>query len=123
MIDAVFISDLHLNPEEPFITARFNSFIDWAAKNTSKLFILGDFFHVWSGDDALDEWSEEIVKRLLWLTKQQVTVYFMRGNRDFLIGEEFARKANVILLQEPTVLNLEGERIFLVHGDGYCTLD
>ena len=104
--EAVFISDLHLHPEEPKITARFNDFIDWAALNTQTVYILGDFFHAWAGDDGLKPWSKTIAERLLWLSKQGVSLYFMHGNRDFLVGKHFATAAGMTILREPTVIQL-----------------
>ncbi|GGI76174.1 UDP-2,3-diacylglucosamine diphosphatase [Legionella impletisoli] len=123
MIDAVFISDLHLNPEQPDITERFFRFIDWASHHTSRLFILGDFFHAWPGDDALDGWSESIAHRLAWLTRQGVQISYLRGNRDFLIGQQFAKLANITILTDPHVLKLNQELILLTHGDQYCLRD
>ncbi|WP_133127253.1 UDP-2,3-diacylglucosamine diphosphatase [Legionella nagasakiensis] len=123
MITAVFISDLHLHPNEKKITKRFTDFIEWAAKNTHALYILGDFFHVWAGDDALDDWSASIAERLAWLASQGVAIYFMHGNRDFLLGERFARLAKIQLLPEPTIIKLGSERVLLVHGDRYCLND
>ncbi len=123
MIDAVFISDLHLHPDENAITKRFEGFVTWAATSTRSVYILGDFFHVWPGDDALDEWSGAIADRLAWLTAQGVSVYFMPGNRDFLLGEDFAKRAGVMTLTEPSVIQMGDERVLLVHGDRYCTLD
>lgn len=120
---AVFISDLHLHPEEPLITARFNRFIEWAAQNTKTVYILGDFFHAWAGDDSIDSWSESIAKRLRWLSQQQVAIYFMHGNRDFLLGKAFADLAGIIILPEPAIIRLGDKRILLVHGDRYCTND
>lgn len=120
---AVFISDLHLHPEEPLITERFNHFIEWAATNTKTVYILGDFFHAWAGDDGLDSWSQSIAKRLLWLSKQQVTIYFMHGNRDFLLGKAFADLAGMVILPEPAIIQLGDTKILLVHGDRYCTKD
>ena len=123
MIEAVFISDLHLHPDETAITERFNRFITWAAINARHVFILGDFFHVWPGDDALDAWSGSIADRLTWLTTQGVTLYFMPGNRDFLLGDDFAKRAGVTKLTEPDIITLGDERVLLVHGDRYCTRD
>jgi len=123
VIEAVFISDLHLHPEETAITERFHRFITWAAANTRSVYILGDFFHVWPGDDALDSWSGAIVERLAWLAAQGVALYFMSGNRDFLVGNCFATRAGVKILTEPTIVLLGDERVLLVHGDRYCTLD
>lgn len=123
MIEAVFISDLHLHPDEAFITERFNQFVQWAAINTRSVYILGDFFHVWPGDDALDSWSGLIADKLAWLAAQGVVLYFMPGNRDFLLGDCFAKRAGINQLNEPATITLGGERILLVHGDCYCTLD
>lgn len=123
MIEAVFISDLHLHPDEVAITERFNQFIVWAAHSTRAVYILGDFFHVWPGDDALNTWSRLIADRLAWLVSQGVSVYFMPGNRDFLLGAHFAVAANVTMLVEPAFIKLGDERVLLVHGDRYCTQD
>lgn len=123
MIEAVFISDLHLHPDEKDITNRFFSFIDWVATHARTLYILGDFFHVWPGDDAMDAWSCSIAEKLAWLASQGVSIYFMHGNRDFLLGERFATKAHMTILSEPTIIELNQERILLVHGDRYCTKD
>ncbi|AHE67099.1 UDP-2,3-diacylglucosamine diphosphatase [Legionella oakridgensis] len=123
MIAAVFISDLHLHPEEKQITKRFFDFVKWAAKNSRAVYILGDFFHVWPGDDALDAWSISIAEQLAWLASQGVSIYFMHGNRDFLLGQRFAQLANIRLLEEPAVIKLGVERVLLVHGDRYCTKD
>ena len=123
MIEAVFISDLHLHPDEFLITERFNRFIQWAAHNTLTVYILGDFFHVWPGDDALDEWSHSIARQLSWLASQGVKLYFIHGNRDFLLGKRFAALASLTILIDPTVITLDGVKILLVHGDRYCTKD
>ncbi|WP_028388791.1 UDP-2,3-diacylglucosamine diphosphatase [Legionella fairfieldensis] len=121
--EAVFISDLHLHPDEPLILKRFTAFIEWAAINTQSVYILGDFFHAWAGDDGLDDWGRHIALRLKWLTTQGVNVYFMHGNRDFLVGKDFARHAGITILSEPTVIQLGDKRVLLVHGDRYCTKD
>ena len=123
MIEAVFISDLHLHPNDSDITQRFHCFIQWAAINTPCVYILGDLFHAWPGDDALDSWSESIAAQFSWLASQGVKLYYMHGNRDFLLGERFAKLACLTVLREPTVINLGGESIALVHGDQYCTND
>ena len=123
MIEAVFISDLHLHPEDKAITQRFNQFVEWAKTHTKAVYILGDFFHVWPGDDALDEWSHGIAMRLASLKQQGIALFFMPGNRDFLLGERFAKLADMVLLTEPTVITLGDERVLLVHGDRYCTRD
>lgn len=121
--EAVFISDIHLHPEMPAITNRFYEFIQWAAKHTHSVYILGDFLHVWPGDDAMDTWSGAIADQLAWLSSQGVQVYFMPGNRDFLMGKQFLARANMQKLVESTVIQLGDDRVLLVHGDRYCTLD
>lgn len=123
MIDAVFISDLHLHPNIPAITERFTRFVQWAVANTRVVYILGDFFHVWAGDDSLDAWSKSIAAQLSWLADQGVTLYYMHGNRDFLLGQQFATIASLHILPDPSVIELNDERILLTHGDAYCTND
>ena len=123
MIDAVFISDLHLHPHMPEITERFTHFVQWAGSNTRAVYILGDFFHVWAGDDSLDAWGESIVSQLSWLAEQGVALYYIHGNRDFLLGKSFATRASLQILPDPSVIELHGERILLTHGDRYCTND
>lgn len=122
-LEAVFISDLHLHPDEEKVTARFYLFLEWASKHTQSLYILGDFFHVWPGDDGLNAWSHQIADRLNWLSTQGVAVYFMRGNRDFLVGDIFAKAANFKLLQEPYLIHFKNSSALLAHGDKYCTQD
>ena len=123
MNDAVFISDLHLNPSEPDILERFKAFVQWASSHTRVVYILGDFFHAWAGDDTLDAWSSSIADELVFLSSQGVQVYFMSGNRDFLVGQAFARRAQMQYLTEPCVITLGANRVLLVHGDRYCTND
>lgn len=123
MNEAVFISDLHLHPEEHAIYERFNEFIAWAAINTRSVYILGDLFHVWPGDDSLDAFSRAIADKLRWLVAQQVGVWFMAGNRDFLLGSQYARLAGMQILTEPTVITLGNSNTLLVHGDRYCLHD
>lgn len=123
MIDAAFISDLHLHPDEKLITERFEAFIDWAVTSVKRVYILGDFFHAWPGDDALDDWSRQIATRLALLSSNGVLVYYMHGNRDFLLGRRFLALAGMHLLKEPFLLNLCGEKVLLAHGDRFCTRD
>lgn len=123
MIEAVFISDLHLHPNEPKIFQRFVNFVDWACDNVKSVYILGDFFHVWSGDDSLESWSEKIALKLLELKNKGIKVYFMHGNRDFLLGQTFALHAGMHILPDPTVIKMNGERVLLTHGDRYCKND
>ncbi|KTC79477.1 UDP-2,3-diacylglucosamine diphosphatase [Legionella cherrii] len=123
MIEVAFISDLHLHPEDQDIQARFNHFLEWAKISVKNVYILGDFFHAWAGDDTLDEWSRNIANQLFSLKKQGINLFYMHGNRDFLLGKTFAKLAGWTILAEPTVIQLGQEKILLVHGDRYCTKD
>jgi UDP-2,3-diacylglucosamine hydrolase len=124
MIDAVFISDLHLHPEEYDIQARFNSFIQWVLRHSvQNIYILGDFFHAWAGDDTINDWSRGIAEQLHALSRQGISLFYMHGNRDFLLGKSFAKLAGWSVLSEPTIIYLGEEKIMLVHGDRYCTKD
>ncbi|KTD54442.1 UDP-2,3-diacylglucosamine hydrolase [Legionella sainthelensi] len=123
MIDVVFISDLHLHPEDHKIQERFNQFIEWAKVSVKNIYILGDFFHAWAGDDSIDEWSRGIALQLHALKNQGINIFYMHGNRDFLLGRDFAQLAGWTILSEPTIIKLGQEKILLVHGDRYCTKD
>jgi UDP-2,3-diacylglucosamine hydrolase len=123
MIDAVFISDLHLHPDRQDILDRFDAFLAWVGTKTRALYILGDFFHLWAGDDTATAWSDEIASKLALLSEQGIKVYFMRGNRDFLLGAAFLKRAKMIALEEPSVITLGDTQVLLVHGDRYCTHD
>lgn len=123
MNEAVFISDLHLDPNIPEISKRFDDFLAWVAPRTHALYILGDFFHAWAGDDTSNAWSDAVAGQLAKLSAQGVAVYLMRGNRDFLLGQAFATRASSTLLEEPACIELGGRRVMLTHGDRYCTQD
>jgi UDP-2,3-diacylglucosamine hydrolase len=123
MNDAVFISDLHLHPKREDIQARFDAFIEWAKVSTKAVYILGDFFHVWVGDDSIDEWSRGIARQLHGLTALGISVFYMHGNRDFFLGEAFARLSGWKPIAESSIIWLDGKKILLSHGDRYCTLD
>jgi UDP-2,3-diacylglucosamine hydrolase len=123
MNEAVFISDLHLHPEDHEIHARFESFVEWAKTHTKSVYILGDFIHVWAGDDLIDAYGQKIIKLLRQLHQAHVQVYFMPGNRDFLIGQQFLEQSQMTALKDPTIVTLDGERLYLTHGDQYCTDD
>lgn len=124
MIEAVFISDLHLHPEDHNIQERFNTFLEWSRLNSVKnIYILGDFFHVWVGDDAINSWSNGIAEQLHALSKEGINLFYMHGNRDFLLGKTFAKRAGWTVLSEPALINLGEEKVMLVHGDRYCTRD
>lgn len=119
----LFISDLHLDPARPQITDLFMEFLRQEAPHAEALYILGDFFEAWIGDDDPDPHHARIMAGVRQLTDQGVPVYFMHGNRDFLIGEAFARKTGCTLLQDPHLTNLYGTPTLLMHGDTLCTDD
>jgi UDP-2,3-diacylglucosamine hydrolase len=122
-VTTLFISDLHLDAVRPEITALFRRFLDAEARQAEQLYILGDFFEVWIGDDNPDPHHAEVIQALRRLTDSGVPVSFMRGNRDFIIGADFAAKTGVTLLEDPTVVDLYGIRTLLMHGDTLCTDD
>lgn len=119
----LFISDLHLQSERPHITRAFFDFLDQHARQADALYILGDFFNAWLGDDDQAPLTLEVASQLQKLSNQGTSVYLMHGNRDFLIGERFCRQAGVTLLNDPTVIDLYGTPALLMHGDSLCLDD
>lgn len=119
----LFISDLHLEQSRPEITQAFIRFMEQLAPKSDALYILGDFFEVWIGDDDDSPFSHEIMEILRQFTNAGGTLYFMVGNRDFLIGDRFAQSTGAILLDDPTLIDLYGTPTLLMHGDSLCTLD
>jgi UDP-2,3-diacylglucosamine hydrolase len=121
---ALFISDLHLTEERPAANERFIAFLEKSARSADALYILGDFFEYWIGDDDLDEPFNAVVAGLLKeLSRKGVHISLMHGNRDFLIGERFCAATGAVLLQDPTVEEIAGEKTLLMHGDTLCTDD
>lgn len=123
MIETVFISDLHLHPERADIQERFDAFVRWAKSSVKNIYILGDFFHAWAGDDSINDWSRGIAAQLRDLAASGICLFYMSGNRDFLLGSEFAQQAGWTVLHEPCVITLGEQHVLLVHGDRYCTKD
>jgi UDP-2,3-diacylglucosamine hydrolase len=123
MKNIYFISDLHLQSSEPKIVHAFLHFLTEYAAYAECLYILGDFFEAWIGDDDNTPLVKQIKAALQTLTAQGIPVYFMHGNRDFLIGQRFAKETGVQLLADPTLLNLYGKKILLMHGDLLCIDD
>jgi UDP-2,3-diacylglucosamine hydrolase len=123
----LFISDLHLTPQAPGVTRIFHRFLGGRARAAEHLYILGDLFEAWPGDDCLDDpddpFAADIVAALLALVKAGVAVSLMHGNRDFLLGEHFARRSGARLLPDPYVLSLPSGQFVLAHGDALCTDD
>lgn len=119
----LFISDLHLEAKRPDITRAFLQCLHDQACAVDELYILGDFFEVWLGDDAMDDLGQQVVDALAALSEQGTRVFIMHGNRDFLLGRRFCRKAKSTLLRDPSIVNLNGEPVLLMHGDSLCTDD
>jgi UDP-2,3-diacylglucosamine hydrolase len=121
---ALFISDLHLQASHPRTAEAFFRFLAERAIHARQLYLLGDIFEYWAGDDDLDDpFHQRVISALSELAGRGVDVFWMAGNRDFLVGEAFARKAGLTRLPEPHLLQVAGRRIALVHGDAQCTAD
>ena len=122
----LFISDLHLHQTRPEVTGLFRDFIDELLTITTpnpELYILGDLFEFWIGDDFEDPLYSEITNQLKNLVKSGIKTYLMHGNRDFLIGENFLSKTGIELLKEPTIFSYKDKNIMLSHGDQFCIDD
>ncbi|THG81662.1 UDP-2,3-diacylglucosamine diphosphatase [Pseudomonas sp. A-1] len=122
-MSVLFIADLHLEAERPDIVRAFLHFLDTRAAQAEALYILGDFFEVWVGDDGMDDFQRSIASALRRLSDAGTRIYLMHGNRDFLIGRHFCREAGCTLLREGSVVELYGEPVLLLHGDSLCTRD
>jgi len=123
-LSTLLISDLHLTEERPAANERFISLLEEKGRAAGALYILGDFFEYWIGDDDLAEPFNAVIASLLKdLTRRGIPVYLMHGNRDFLIGEGFCAATGASLLQDPTVLEIAGVKTLLMHGDTLCTDD
>jgi len=131
-----FISDLHLHPSRPEITQAFYDFLSSIAREAEALYILGDFFEAWLGDDDDTPMYREVIQRLKDYSlgsgkknkeqtenDQPIPVYIMHGNRDFLLGNTFANQANITLLNDPSVIEYHECSYLLMHGDSLCTKD
>ena len=123
--DAVtyFIADLHLTQSRPDISACFLRFLKFDAINAEKLYILGDLFEAWIGDDDDSPLLQTIAKALKTLSSFGTKIYFIHGNRDFLLGSKFAKKSGMILLPEIDLIDLYGQDVVIMHGDTLCTRD
>jgi UDP-2,3-diacylglucosamine hydrolase len=119
----LFISDLHLDDSRPAIVAQFERFLGDVAPGADALYILGDLFEYWVGDDSLGLPLQDRIVRSLRQAARRQTVHFMHGNRDFLVAQGFARATGIQLLPDPTVVDLYGTRVVLMHGDTLCTDD
>ena len=123
MTETLFISDLHLSGERPATVALALRFFDQVATRADRLYILGDLFDAWLGDDDTTPPIPEITDSLARLQEQGTQIFLMHGNRDFLLGDAFCRATGCTLLPDPSVMDLAGERTLLMHGDQLCTDD
>lgn len=119
----LFISDLHLDGTRPDISAQFLDFLEREARGAEALYILGDLFEAWIGDDDPDPDKRRVIAGLRAVTNAGVKSFLIHGNRDFLIGKRFRRETGVELLVDGTVIDLYGRRVLLMHGDLLCTDD
>lgn len=124
MKPTLFISDLHLCVSRPHINRVFFTFMERIAPKAQALYVLGDLFEYWAGDDDLDDsFNAQVISAFRNLSGQQVPFYIIHGNRDFLIGGEFARVCNAKLLPDSSLIDLYGTPTLLMHGDTLCTDD
>nr|WP_283950244.1 UDP-2,3-diacylglucosamine diphosphatase [Pseudomonas piscis] len=119
----MLISDLHLEEQRPDITRAFLDLLGGRARDAEALYILGDFFEVWIGDDAMTPYQLSICQALRELSDSGTQVFLMHGNRDFLLGQAFCKAAGATLLKDPSVVDFYGEPVLLMHGDSLCTRD
>lgn len=119
----LFISDLHLDETRPQIVELFERFLADEARRADALYILGDLFEAWIGDDDDASLPARVASALKALKDSGVPVYFIAGNRDFLLGEDYARRAGMAILEDGTVVDLHGTPTLLLHGDTLCTDD
>jgi UDP-2,3-diacylglucosamine hydrolase len=122
-VTTLFISDLHLDGTRPDISAQFLEFLEREARRAEALYILGDLFEAWIGDDDPDPDKRRVIQGLRAVTSAGVKTFFIHGNRDFLIGKAFCRETGIELLKDGTVIDLYGRRVLLMHGDLLCIDD
>jgi UDP-2,3-diacylglucosamine hydrolase len=122
-VTAWFASDLHLDPSTPRIAERFGRFLAGPVQGARSLFLLGDLFEAWLGDDDPEPAHRDAIAAIARVASAGTLVYVMRGNRDFMLGERFCRDAGAILLEDPAILDIGGTRLLLSHGDGLCVDD
>ena len=118
----LFVGDLHLSADRPDITQAFLTFLDSQLDDTDALYILGDLFEVWVGDDIAEPFANQLAD-VIKKASAKLPIYFIHGNRDFLIGSQFAKRSGMILLPEVHTVDLYGVATVILHGDSLCTLD
>jgi UDP-2,3-diacylglucosamine hydrolase len=122
-VTTYFISDLHLHAGSDSNSKLLLEFLESTGPQADAIYILGDLFAVWFGDDLGLEYATKISRALKKLAEQNIPLYFMRGNRDFLVGQKFCQAAGCKLLADPCVVNLYAKPVLLTHGDLLCTQD
>jgi len=122
-VSTLFISDLHLHDGRPEVFRWLQGFLAGPARRAEAVYLLGDIFEYWIGDDALSPLALDVARATAELDASGVAVYFMHGNRDFLLGPDYARRAGLRLLPEEVVVELAGQPTLLLHGDTLCTDD
>ena len=122
-MSSCFISDLHLDHKREDIKKAFFKFLESEAYEFKNLYILGDLFEVWIGDDFEDDFTNQVISKLKKFSQSNKNIYIMHGNRDFLLGEKFAEKCGAKLIPDPLILDGKGKKIMLSHGDIFCTDD
>lgn len=123
MPHSLFISDLHLCDDRPGTLALFLNFLSSTAVEAENLYILGDLFDAWVGDDDDSKTASAVIKGLKKLAASGTAIYLMHGNRDFLIGDGFCQQSQATLLSDPAIINIAGKKVLLTHGDQLCTKD
>lgn len=119
----LFVSDLHLEDARPDITRAFFHLLDQLHGQYEELYLLGDIFEVWLGDDTPSTGAHQLAEKLHAIASQGVRIFLMHGNRDFLIGQAYADRCGASLIQEPWLLTVSGKKALLMHGDVLCTQD
>tara|TARA_Y100001980_G_C14483630_1_gene261713 strand:+ start:52 stop:777 length:726 start_codon:yes stop_codon:yes gene_type:complete len=119
----VFLSDIHISDQHPEISKHLEEFLLEEGSKTDTIFVLGDLFEYWLGDDDPNPSFAEIKNLLRKLSDKNISIFFIHGNRDFLIGESFAEETGCHILRDPHVIDLYGKKVLISHGDIFCTDD
>lgn len=119
----LFISDMHLEEDRPVLTRAFLHFLKTEAPQAKALYLLGDIFNLWVGDDAMTDFHREVARAIKQVADRGTQVFIMHGNRDFALGKDFCKQAGCTLLNDPSVITPFGKPLLLMHGDLLCTQD